>query len=233
MPSVEAMNELMAALDYHFDNDALMADALRHPSMTGARGQKRTKSASPYERLEFLGDRVLGLVIAHWLFEVYDDIDEGALAKRHAALVNRDALRVVALKLKLDHYLRHAHGEDANLAQKNTAALSDAMEALIGAIYLDGGLEPAQRLIKRLWQDQIEAATLQVDPKCALQEFAQGKGLPLPVYKVTDRSGPAHAPSFVIEVSVRGYAAMSAKGSSKREAEKAAAQALLEEIGKK
>lgn len=231
MPSAELMNELMSELDYRFQDTSLLASALTHPSFAGLKGKKKGTGPSAYERLEFLGDRVLGLVIAHRLFEVYGDADEGILAKRHAALVNRDALRKISLKLHLDRYIRHAQGGDIDLAQTNTAALSDAMEALIGAIYLDGGLTPAEKLIGRLWQEKINRVTVQADPKSTLQEYAQGKGLPLPVYRVIDRSGPAHAPHFVVEVEVKGLPGTKGQGASKREAEKAAAQAALDQIG--
>ena len=113
--------------------------------------------------------------------------------------------------------------------------MSDALEALIGALYLDAGLEVARQFIQRYWRQTADTEAAPADPKTALQEWAQGQGLPLPVYKVVERSGPAHAPKFVIEVSVKGYATASAEGPSKRLAEKAAAQVLLlqtEETGK-
>lgn len=225
------LTPLLAELGHAFQDIALLQAALTHPSVGGGRGVKKSASASPYERLEFLGDRVLGLVIAHWLYELYPQEDEGSLAKRHAAMVNRDALRDVALVLQLERYVRLAH-DDTDFSRQNLAVLSDAMEAVIGALFLDGGLAPAESFIKRHWDEKIHETATPADPKSALQEYAQGKGLPLPTYRVMERSGPAHAPSFIIEASVRGHEAVSAQGASKREAEKAAAQLLLDQIGK-
>ncbi len=181
----------------------------------------------PYERLEFLGDRVLGLVIAEWLYEKYPDSSEGELAKRHAALVNREALRAVAMEIGLGNYLRLARGEEAGGERKNIATLSDALEALLGALYLDGGLKVAAAFIHHYWQKDIAIEETPADSKTALQEWAQGQGLPLPQYKVVEHSGPAHEPKFVIEVNVKGHNPAIAEGNSKRMAQKAAAEKLL------
>lgn len=225
------LSELTSRLEYEFSNVELLQAALTHPSLSGLK-QRKKGSASPYERLEFLGDRVLGLVIADWLYSLFPDAKEGDLAKRHAALVNRDALRAIALELGLEHYLRLAHKEDAASSdRKNLVTLSDAMEALIGAIYLDGGLEPARKFIHNYWENaatKTEAAP--ADPKTELQEWAQGHGLPLPSYKTLENTGPAHAPKFVIEVTVKGHPSVCAEGPSKRTAEKAAAELLLKQM---
>jgi len=175
---------------------------------------------------------VLGLVIAEWLYEKYPDSSEGDLAKRHAALVNREALRAVAKEINLGNYLRLARGEEASASRKNLATLPDAMEALLGALYLDGGLKPAQAFIKRYWQKDIAISEAPADPKTALQEWAQGQGLPLPNYKVLEHSGPAHAPKFVIEVTVKNHPPATAEGDSKREAQKSAAALLLKQVRK-
>jgi ribonuclease III len=216
-------------LGYVFTQPELLRAALTHPSVAGRSGAQK-KNPSAYERLEFLGDRVLGLVIAQWLYDVFPQAAEGELAKRHAAMVNRDALREVALALNLDSHIQLAHGDAMDFSKKNMAVLSDAMEAVIGAMYLDGGLDVAVTFIKHYWWEMIGAEATPADPKSELQELAQGKGLPLPVYKILKRSGPAHAPSFVIEASVKGLGSASAEGPSKREAEKGAACALLKEI---
>jgi ribonuclease-3 len=220
---------LIARLEHQFARPELLQDALTHPSLAGFRARKRS-GTTPYERLEFLGDRVLGLVVASWLYEKFPDASEGELAKRHAALVNRDALRAVAEEIGLGQYLQLARGEDASGPRKNLATLPDAMEAVIGALYLDGGLDPAARFIHRYWQKDIAIPEAPADPKTVLQEWAQGQGLPLPQYKVVERSGPAHAPKFVIEVTVKGYTPASAEGDSKRAAEKAAAKLLMEQV---
>jgi len=224
-------SELIARIKHEFASPQLLQDALTHPSLAGFKQKK--KSPMPYERLEFLGDRVLGLIIAEWLYEKFPDSSEGDLAKRHAGLVNREALRAVALEIKLGQHVRLAHGEEASAARKNLATLPDAMEALIGAIYLDGGLKVAKDFIHRFWQKEIAIPEAPADPKTALQEWAQGQKLPLPQYKVLEHSGPAHAPKFIIEVSVKGHEPAVAEGDSKRAAQKAAAQLLLQQIRKK
>lgn len=217
---------LTASIGHVFANASLLQDALTHPSLSGTR-QRRRSGAAPYERLEFLGDRVLGLVIAAWLYELFPDADEGALAKRHAALVNRDALHGIALEIGLDRHLRLAHGEKVSADRKNLTTLSDALEALIGAIYLDAGLDAARQFIQRYWRQATMTETAPSDPKTALQEWAQGRGLPLPSYKVIENTGPAHAPKFVVEATVAGLPSVRAEGQSKRLAEKSAAIALL------
>jgi ribonuclease III len=221
--------DLMAQLGHRFASPQLLEDALTHPSLSGLR--KRGKAGAPaYERLEFLGDRVLGLAIAEWLYERFPEANEGEMAKRHAALVNREALRAVAVEIGLGHYLHLARGEEAGAARKNIATLPDAMEAVLGALYLDGGFAPAVAFIRRYWQKDVDVSEAPADAKTVLQEWAQGRGLPLPSYKVIERSGPAHAPKFVIEASVKGFAAVSAEGDSKRAAEKMAAKLLLQQI---
>lgn len=224
---------LMDSLQHHFTQPDILQDALTHPSLSGLRTGKKS-GGQPYERLEFLGDRVLGLVIAEWLYERFPEADEGEMAKRHAALVNREALRAVAVEIGLGQYVRLARGEEAGGTRKNIATLPDAMEAVIGALYLDGGYDAASRFIHRYWQKDIEIAEAPADPKTSLQEWAQGRGLPLPQYKVIEHSGPAHAPKFLIEASVRGHAPVTAEGNSKRAAQKEAAKMLMEQIvGKK
>lgn len=222
--------ELTAQLGHDFTRPQLLQDALTHPSLAGFR--QRKKGAMPYERLEFLGDRVLGLIIAEWLYQKFPDASEGELAKRHAALVNREALRRVALEIGLGKFLRLAKGEETGAARKNLATLPDAMEALIGALYLDGGLKIAHDFIERFWQKDIAVEEAPADPKTTLQEWAQAQGLPLPQYKVLEHSGPAHAPKFVIEVQVKGHVPAQAMGDSKRAAQKAAATLLLAQVKK-
>jgi ribonuclease-3 len=226
-PNPEALAE---KLGYAFASPRLLEEALTHPSLSGARLRKK---GAPYERLEFLGDRVLGLAIAEWLYETFPNADEGEMAKRHAALVNRDALRGVAMDIGLAHFVRLARGEDAQAARKNLATLPDAMEAVIGALYLDGGFPAARAFIHRYWQRDIAVSETPEDPKTMLQEWAQGQSLPLPTYRVIENSGPAHAPKFVIEASVKGFPPAQAEGNSKRDAQKAAAAKLLETVLKK
>lgn len=221
---------LTEKLGHTFIKPKLLEEALTHPSLSGAHSRKK---GAPYERLEFLGDRVLGLAIAEWLYESFPAASEGEMAKRHAALVNRDALRSVALAIGLAKFIRLARGEELQADRKNLATLPDAMEAVLGALYLDGGLDAARRFIHRYWQTTIEVAEAPADPKTALQEWAQGQGLPLPTYRVIEHHGPAHAPKFLIEASVKGFIPAQAEGNSKRDAQKAAAAKLLEVVLRK
>ena len=224
---------LAEKLGHRFATPRMLEEALTHPSLAGAR--QRKKSAMPYERMEFLGDRVLGLVVAEWLYENFPNADEGEMAKRHAALVNRDALRVVALEIGLGQFVRLARGEEAGTSggRKNLATLPDAMEAVIGALYLDGGYIAARLFIRQYWQREIAVRETPADPKTTLQEWAQGQGLPLPTYRVIEHSGPAHAPKFLIEASVKGHPSVQSEGNSKRAAQKDAAVKLLELVKKK
>ncbi len=222
-----SVTSLEGRLDHRFTQPRLLDEALTHPSV-----ERGGPSASPYERLEFLGDRVLGLVIAGWLYARFPAAREGELARRHAALVNRDALRAVALALNLQDDLRLPRGEDVLDSRANLSVLSDALEAVIGALYLDGGLAVAERFIRRFWEGTLDAPLESTDdPKTTLQEWAQGQGLPLPAYRVVAHAGPAHAPLFRVEVRVQGFEVTEGEGPSKRAAEKAAATAFLTRTG--
>jgi len=211
-----------AVLGHRFDRPELLAMALTHPGAAPGGG---------YERLEFLGDRVLGLVVTHMLYEAFPDEPEGALSRRLAALVRRESLAEVARSLGLGRFIRLARGEPEESLRDNPALLADVTEAAIGALYLDGGLEVAAAFVRRRWSGPMTAAKSPPhDPKTRLQEWAQGRGRPLPHYRVVATEGPAHEPSFVIEVAVEGLAPVQASGRSKRAAETAAAAALLARI---
>lgn len=218
---------LQDKLGYRFKDVALLKAALTHPSL-----HQGKKIVSDYERLEFLGDRVLALVIAEWLYELFPKESEGSLAKRHAALVNRDALALVAEALELGKELHLVNQDDLQRGRVNI--LSDAVEALIGAMYRDdaqAGLDKSRSFIRVYWNGLLEmAVAVPQDAKSALQEWAQGRGLPLPQYDLVESSGPAHAPHYIMRVSVRGMDSLQADGSSKREAEKKAAALMLEKI---
>ncbi len=229
--------ELAVALGYDFVNASLLADAVTHPSLMGL--ERSDRGAAPthgpgiaYERLEFLGDRVLGLCVAEWLLERFPNEREGALAKRHAALVRREALGVVAAGLELGRYLRLSPAEASGGGRNNRSILADACEAVIGALYLDGGMDQAKRFIRQAWAGMIDRQQPPpLDPKTALQEWAQGSGRPLPVYAMVEQNGPAHEPEFHVQVRVAGVEPVTAVGSSKRAAEKQAASALLRRLG--
>ncbi len=231
--SEQDLTDLAERLGYSFKQKSLLQGALTHPSLGGGKS-RRNNAGTAYERLEFLGDRVLGLTVAAWLYRLFPDDSEGDLSKRHAALVNRVTLKKIAQTIELPRFLRVAKGEQA-ATQRSQTVLSDAIEAVIGALYLDGGIEVAQAFIQRHWQEPLAAQTQAAqlaDPKTILQEWAQGRALPLPVYKVISREGPPHAPQFVIEVTVQGHPPARAEGSSKREAEKLAAALLMDNLTK-
>ena len=181
--------------------------------------------------MEFLGDRVLGLVIADLLFHEFRGEPVGALARRHTALVRRDALAQVADELGLAACIRLSRGEEDAGGRRNPGLRGDACEALIAAVYLDGGFDAAREVVQRLWRPLVERdAPPPKDAKTGLQEWAQGQGLPLPLYAETDRSGPPHAPVFRVQVTVEGFEPVAASGSSKRIAERAAAELMLMKV---
>ena len=219
------MPELSEILGYEFNDPELARTALTHRSAAG-RGEPT------YERLEFLGDRVLALLIADLLYEHYPHEEEGALAKRLVALVRRETLADVAVKLGLGPMISLSKGEEDAGGRDNPAILSDVCESVIGAIYRDGGLEPARRFLECHWRDLMTAEkTPPKDAKTSLQEWAQGKGFDLPDYRTVDRSGPDHAPYFTIEVRVGNFPPERGEGATKRMAEQAAAELLLERLG--
>jgi ribonuclease-3 len=207
-------------LGHDFADRGLLETALTHPSLVG-------HGASSYERLEFLGDRVLGLSVADLLMERYPRESEGDLARRHALLVDRDSLAHIAASIGLGDWLRMTDGETAAGTRENASVLSDAMEAVIGAVYRDDGFDTAAAMVRRFWLPFVELPGAPPrDAKTALQEWAQARALPLPSYSTLSRTGPDHAPLFTVEVTVRGYPSVQAEGGSRRAAERAAAAAL-------
>lgn len=199
----------------------LFERALTHSSRTG----------DHYERLEFLGDRVLGLVIADWLYALFPDETEGLLSNRLNSLVSRETCAGIARTLGVgDQALLGKQARDDGAADSDNV-LGDIVEALIGGLYLEGGIEAAQRFIRRAWAERVNKGdSAPRHPKSALQEWAAANNRRPPVYQVTHRSGPHHAPSFEVEVSIKGVGEARATGPSKQEAETAAARALLEKL---
>jgi ribonuclease III len=192
-----------------------------------------SQAADNYERLEFLGDRVLGLVIAEWLFERFAHEPEGALSRRLNAVVTGPVCAEVARGIGAVPHLRLGKQAREDGAADSDNVLGDVMEALIGAFYLEHGLEAARAFIRGAWEPRIDAhAQAPKHPKSALQEWAAAHNRRPPEYEVVDRSGPNHAPRFTVKVAVGKLAEASAEGTSKQEAETAAAAALLEKLGK-
>ena len=219
------MRDLETRLGYTFKDPDLLKRALTHASVS---------TAGSNERLEFLGDRVLGLVIAQKLHQLYPDDPEGILALKLNALVRSEACALAAEKAGLGDYLILANSEIASGGRKKAAILAGACEAVIAALYLDGGFAVARDFIERNWQEQYAGLNRDMrDAKTALQEWAQSKkGGAAPTYKLVKREGPDHAPRFLIEVNVAGQTPATGEGSSKREAEQAAAQAMLAQLEK-
>lgn len=212
-----------ALIGYAFANRELLDMALTHASVP--------KNKYNNERLEFLGDRVLGLVVAQMLYEAFPREKEGDLAKRLTGLVQQGALVAVATELDLGRYVRLSAGEEKAGGVKKDAIIADALEALIGAIYLDNGFAPAEAFIRGRWHNLLLAHKAPPeDPKTRLQEWAQQRGLPLPEYRLLSRAGSDHKPIFEIEVQVEGQGSASASAPSKRSAEKDAAAIMLLKI---
>ena len=215
-------------IGHRFERPELLRHALTHAS---ALSEGEGAQAS-YQRLEFLGDRVLALSIAGMLYETYAAADEGELARRLNQLVKQETCAKVAEALDLGVAMLVGEGEDQSGGRKKKALLADICEAVIAAIYLDGGFDAARDFIRRHWHDQMVnwSGPLR-DAKTTLQEWAQGQGLVAPTYTITNRAGPDHAPEFTVKVDVVGYASASGRGRSKRDAEQSAASTLLEREG--
>jgi ribonuclease-3 len=231
MPAPEAgpaRHDAEAVLAHRFHRPELLREALTHRSAAGGRrGLKPLKGEGSNERLEFVGDRVLGLLIAEWLAERFPREQEGDLGRRLATLVSQPVLASLAEAAGLPALLSVAPGESRAGVRKRATVLADAMEAVIGALFLDGGLEAARQFVRRAWDGAMVAqADPPKDAKTALQEWAQRRALDLPAYRVVEREGPPHAPVFTIAVDVGGLTGTGVAG-SKRVAEQAAAEDLL------
>lgn len=209
-------------------NEKLFRTALTHDSISKKAGGKGKSN----ERLEFLGDRILGLVIAESLYKLYPKEKEGHLARRLAWLASRDVISQIALKIKINEHILMSFSEEKSGGRGNPAILSDAVEALIAYFYLEYGLSYCNEFINDLWYDFLRAGDAPKDSKSALQEWAQKKGYDLPLYKIIGQTGPDHDPEFVIEVSV-GNKKASATAKNKKKAERMAAQTLLEQVTSK
>ena len=219
-----AVAELERRVGHEFNDRDLLERALTHSSVgDGARTVRHN------ERLEFLGDRVLNLCAAERLMALDPDSREGEMSRLLAGLVNYHACARAARRAGLPEAMRLSASATKVGARKSDAVLGDACEALIAALYIDGGLECARAFFLRFWAEEFEhlSEPRAKDPKTQLQEWAQGRGLPLPAYAVIAREGPHHAPYFTVEVRVEGFPPEQAQGRSRQDAEKAAAQMML------
>ena len=218
------MSALEDRLGYRFRDPALLTHALTHASTTTDRLQSN-------ERLEFLGDRVLGLVVAEMLFDTFPDEPEGDLGYRFTALARRESLARVAHDLRLGDEITMSDGERDTGGAAKDGLLANTCEAVIAVLYLDGGLDTAQTFIRRFWTPLLaEDHHPRKDAKTALQEWAQAQGHALPRYKTLSQTGPDHQPIFQVEVQVGDLSPSAGKGASKRAAEQAAAAELLAQV---
>ncbi len=220
--------DLEGVLGYKFKAQELLSRALTHSSYKGS-----TKNSADNERLEFIGDRVLGLAIAELLHETFPKANEGELARRYNRLVRGETCARVGRQLGLGNHLILSESESASGGRDKETILADAVEAVLGAVFLDSNYDKAKTVVRRVWEllNEQHTRTASADPKSALQEWAQGKGLPLPNYIEIARTGPDHAPLFTTEVRIPGCAPIRGEGASKRAAEQAAASALLDREG--
>ena len=217
-----SFSKLEEIVGHRFKDRHLLERALTHSS---------TNDDYNYQRLEFLGDRVLGLVIAHALFDEFREENEGGLAKRHTALVQGRTCAIVGQAHNIGDFIILSDSERDSGGHLNENIIADVVEALLAAIYIDGGYEAAKTAVLKLWGNNIR--TLEEapqDPKTELQEWAQARGFDLPKYDIVDKSGPDHAPVFVVKLSIEGVDPITAEGSSRRQAEKTVAHTMLKNL---
>lgn len=207
---------------YKFTKPSLLTEALTHPSLSGREN---------YQRLEFLGDRVVGLVISEWLLEKFPHEPEGRLNRRFVSLVRRETLAVMSDVTGFTDELRLTPGAEQEGARSKDAVRADVFEAVIGAMYLDGGFEPVRKFIRKHFENLMQdGPDVSKDPKTRLQEWAQQRSKPLPQYAIVDRTGPDHNPIFTVSATIDGVGACEAMGPSKKVAEQTAASNLYEKI---
>ncbi|TLG78636.1 ribonuclease III [Methylocystis sp. B8] len=216
----EGLAALEARIGHEFADPTLLARALTHVTASSARRDS-------YERLEFLGDRVLGLAVAHMLYDAFPNESEGELSRRLAALVRKETCAEVAETWGVGPAMRLGEGEAQTGGRGKRALLGDICEAIIGAAFLDGGAAAAERIVRKAFSNRMASGQDLRDAKTALQEWAQARGLPTPRYQLVARSGPDHAPFFEVAVDVKGFPPTPGSGASKRAAEQAAAAAFL------
>ena len=218
------LSDLMDRLGHRFGDPDLLNHALTHASAS-------SPARPDNERLEFLGDRVLGLIVAEALCRLFPDAPEGTLAPRLNALVRRETLADVAVEIDLGRYLHLGRSEATSGGRRKIAILADAMEAVIAALYLDAGLDRTRHRVEALWGDRLVAVgKTPVDAKTRLQEWAQARGMEPPRYAMVGRSGPDHAPMFEVQVALNSGAEATGQAGSKKQAEQQAAERLIRKV---
>ncbi len=228
--SEQDLSPLEDALDYHFKDVGLLREAVQHSSYVN---EQRDPALNDNERLEFLGDAALDLVISHILMNDYPEIPEGGLSRMRAAIVNESQLAVVAQKLNIGKYLLLGRGEALSRGEEKGSILADALEAVIAAVYFDGGFQAAFEVIERQFADiipQVREILAGEDFKSQLQELVQGQFKTIPHYRVVDERGPDHDKTFEVCLSVGTFLTTYGTGKSKKTAEQAAAEVALEKL---
>lgn len=221
------MEALEEKLGYHFENPALLENALTHSSYAN---ENRAKGFQSNERLEFLGDSVLGMIVADYLYRAHPDLPEGDLTRTRAALVCEGSLAEVAQQLDLGSYLKLGRGEDAGGGRTRPSIVADAVEAVLAAVYLDGGIGSARKIIRRFILDREAEKGANRDFKTALQELVQRESGQVLGYRMTGSEGPDHAKVFSVEVDLNGATIGQGRGHSKKEAEQMAAKAAIQKL---
>ena len=233
MISDKQIRDIQNVLQYKFENLDNLKNSLVHPSIFKRDKKSKDKNIHEFERLEFLGDRVLGLVVASLIFYKFQNYDEGELSKKFSFLVQRDFLYKIALEINLENYLKFNKQAKSNTSL-NKSILADSFESLIGSIFLDGGYQKSYKFIERIWSPYLNQQNSDdLDSKSKLQEISQKKYKKLPEYILINKAGSSHLPQFTVSLSALNFKNIKAKGNSIREAEKKAAKKILSLLNEK
>ena len=228
MNQKKIIEDIQKVLKYNFKNKKNLINCLIHPSYKDLT-KKNVNLANEFERLEFLGDRVLGLKISSLIFNKFDKYNEGSLTKKFSYLVQKEFLYKIALKLELELFITYNKKNLNN--RRNKSILSDSVESIIGAIFIDGGYNASLRFVKRIWTPYLDLSeSNRTDPKTKLQEISQKEFKILPEYKLLNKKGPSHSPLFTISLKALNLETIKTSGGSIQDAEKKAAKKILELI---
>ena len=231
MISIKKINQFQKHIGYNFKNKNLLIESLLHPSFIKENKKNKIISVSEFERLEFLGDRVLGLAISSIIFNKFSKNNEGDLSKRLSYLVLKNFLHKISIDLKINDILKFSSKKNEKM---NISILADSIESLIGAIYLDGGFSNANKFIKKVWGPYLDIKDHNIqDSKTKLQELSQQKIKKLPEYNLIKKEGPSHSPLFTVSLKVLNLKKIKASGYSIREAEKNSAKIALQLLNEK
>tara|TARA_B100000029_G_scaffold474396_1_gene516661 strand:+ start:5187 stop:5885 length:699 start_codon:yes stop_codon:yes gene_type:complete len=221
------INKIEKILGYKYKKKENLINSIVHPSYFKEKKKKNENSVNEFERLEFLGDRVLGICISSIIYYKYKDFDEGNLTKKLSYLVQKDFLYKIALELKIENLLFYSYKRKNSIINKSI--LADSVESLIGGIFVDGGYTKAFKIISKIWGPFLDIEeSIEKDPKTKLQELSQKKFKILPQYKLIKKQGPSHSPNFTVSLKALNMKVVKATGNSKREAEKNAAKIVLD-----